>query len=575
VLEYLCDEDRRAAKALENGHIMKKRRVIAFVWASFASSSLPLHAEPLARSLPTVASPSIPAELGSGARADDKPGLAAMRPGDDDKELQPYRVRIGDRDYDFAHLLKLRPADTIDAPVQIAVDFDFKHPGLLNDLKELEFIKAKIAAGEQPWALEYERMKISRFADPDYLKKMAPPPAVVAAGVSGRDDHGFAQEMKDANAAYTQALMWYFTKDDIYAKNAAGILEAYAKTVTSHVGKNWYLEDAWAGSVFPLAAELLRSTYPDWCGQRLIGKWFNDVLLPPLHQRIAFGNREFAIINALAAIGVYNEDRAAFYLAMNHWMNYIPAYHYLSEDGSRPYLADYWTPEITPSDDFLFKLNQASFPKDWTPWIDLHKQQWSAELIHGKFGDDATGMRQSVAKQDPAIVWTGAPVTYLPGYTAETARDLEHVEQSFAAEINVAEIAWHQGVDVYTPQAKRLTVFMETEAKLRLGEPPGESMTAQLVPYGLVGTYEIAYDHYANRMGTQLPHVRRILQILRETGADALRPVETGAAGRDPDNPRLWKYRRPLPPLFASNIGGSVGWISSWETLTHADLGNR
>ena len=498
-----------------------------------------------------------------------------MRLGDDGRELQPYRATIGDRHYDFAHLLKLRPADTNGAPVQITVDFDFKHPGLLNDLEELEFIKTKIAAGEQPWALEFERMKISRFADPDYLKKMALPPAVIAAGFSGRDDHGFAQEMKDANAAYTQALMWYFTKDDNYAKNAAGILEAYAKYVTSHVGRNWYLEDAWAGSVFPLSAELLRSTYPDWGGQRLIGKWFNDVLLPPLHQRIAFGNREFAIINALAAIGVYNEDRAAFYLAINHWIDYIPAYHYLSEDGPAPYLADYWTPEMTPSDDFLLKLNQASFPKDWTPWIDLHKQQWSAELIHGKFGDNSTGMRQSVDTRDPAVVWTGAPTTYLPGYTAETARDLEHVEESFASEINVAEIAWHQGVDVYTPQAKRLTVFMETEAKLRLGEPAPESMTAQLVPYGLVGTYEIAYNHYANRMGMPLPHARRVLQILREAGVDPLRPVKSGLAGRDRDDPRLWKYRPPLPPMFASNIGGSVGWISSWETLTHADLGNR
>lgn len=548
---------------------------ITFVLAFFASSSVILLAEPPARSFQTVAPPSISAEPESSTQARGTPGIAVVRLAGSGKEMQPYRVTIGDRNYDFSHLLTLRPADTSGEPVQIVVDFDFKHPGLLNDLKELDFIKEKIAAGEQPWALEFERMKMSRFGDPDYLKKMALPPAIISAGISGHDDHGFAQEMKDSNAAYTQALMWYFTNDVIYAKNAAGILEDYAKTVTSHVGKNWYLEDAWAGSVFPLAAELLRSTYPEWGGQQLVGKWFNDVFLPPLHQRIAFGNREFAVINALAAIGVYNEDRAAFYLAINYWMNYIPAYHYLAEDGAAPRIADYWTSEATPSDDFLLKLNQASFPTDWTPWINLHEQQWSAQSIHGKFGDDATAMRLSVAKQDPAVVWAGAPVTYLPGYTAETARDLEHVEESFAAEINVAEIAWHQGIDVYTPQAKRLTVFMETQANLRLGELPPESMTAQLIPYGLVGTYEIAYNHYANRMGMQLPRVRRILQILREAGADALRPIGSGLAGRDPGDPRLWKYRPPLPRLFASNIGGSVGWISSWEALTHADLGRR
>jgi hypothetical protein len=519
--------------------------------------------------------PTLSAGLSPATQSESKLGLAVIRRGDDEKELQPYRVWVGNKEYDFAHLLRLKPPDTNNATIHILVDFDFKHPGLLNDLKELEFIKQRIAAGEWPWATEFERMKRSRFADPDYLKKMPVPPAVISSDFSGRNDHGSAQEMKDANAAYTQALMWYFTGDDTYAKNAAGILETYAQTVTSHEGKNWYLQAAWAGSVFPLSAELLRATYPNWKNGRVIGKWFNDVFLPPLHERAAFGNREFAVISALAAIGIYNEDRAAFYLAMNHWMNYVPAYHYISEDFPVPYLPDYWSPEITPSDDFLLKLNEVSFPKDWTPWIGLHDAQWSARLIHGKFGDDVTSLRQAVANQDPGIVWTGAPVTYLPGYTAETARDLAHVEASFAAEINAAEMAWHQGIDVYTPQAKRLTVFMEVEAKLRLGEPPPESMTAQLVPYGLVGTYEIAYNHYANRVGMPLPHTQQILQVLRHVGVDMIRPVDPGEAGHDPANARLWKYRPPFPSLFASNIGGSVGWISSWETLTHADVGTR
>ncbi|MCE0497558.1 MAG: alginate lyase family protein [Methylacidiphilales bacterium] len=495
-------------------------------------------------------------------------GLAVMRLGDDQKELQPYRVKVGDKEYDFAHLLKLKPSDTDGATVQILVDFNFKHPGLLNDLKELDFIKQKIAAGAEPWATAFEAMKKSRYADVDYLKKMKVPPVVISCDFSGRNDHGSIQEMKDANAAYTQALMWYFTGDSTYAKNAAGILETYAQTVTSHEGRNWYLEVAWAGDVFPLSAELLRSTYPDWKNSRVIGKWFNDVFLPPLHDRLAFGNREFAVINAMAAIGIYNEDRAAFYLAMNHWMNYIPAYHYLSEDGPAPYLADYWTPEITPSDDFLLKLNDPSFPKDWTPWIELHNQNWSDEKIHGKFGDDSTGMRKDVAARLSS--WTGGPVTYLPGYCGETARDFGHVEVSFATEINAAEMAWHQGIDVYTPQAKRLTTFMETQAKLRLGEPPPDSMTAKLVPYSLVGTWEIAYNHYANRMGMPLPNTLKIIEILRQAGEGGIRLPKD--APHDPANPRLWTFPPPFPSLFASGIGGSSGWISSWETLTHGDL---
>jgi hypothetical protein len=505
---------------------------------------------------------------------------------------QPFRVKVGGMEYDFDGLLKLKPSDTNNATVETVVSFDFHHPGLLNDLKELEVIKQKIAAGEQPWATEFKKMKGSPYGALNYLAKMAIPPATISSDFNDANDQGLRAAIKDANAAYTQALLWCLTGDETYAKNAAGILEIYAANVVDiSAGKNWYLNDAWLGSVFPNAAELLRATYPQWENSRVIGKWFNDVFLPPLFGRVAFGNRAFDIINAMAAIGVYNNDVAAFYLAMNHWVNYIPAYHYLPGDGAKPYLPDYWvasasdaatvenshsklpagTPGVTPTEDFLLKLNAATFPKDWTPWLVIHDQTWSDAQVHGKLGDDLTTMRKSVVEQDSGIVWAGAPVTYLQGYCAETARDLGHSELSFASEINAAEIAWHQGVDVYTPQTERLTTFMETEAKLRLGEPPPESMTAKLMPYGLAGgTFEIAYNHYANRLGMPLPYTAKIIEILRQAGVSPVKPI-----GQDAADSRLWDYAPPFPPLFASNIGGSVGWISSWETLTHANLGNR
>jgi hypothetical protein len=553
---------------------MKNQLVIPSVGV-FALLNLLAYGQCAANSIRQAVPSPLPAGLSHAAQPESKLGPAVIRLDDDKKELQPYRVKVGDKEYDFAHLLELKPLDTNNATVQVLVNFDFKHPGLLSDLNELEFVKQKIAAGEQPWANEFEKMKKSSYADLNYVQKMPIPPATICSG--GTANHGAAAEMKDANAAYTQALLWYFSGDETYAKNAASILEIYAANVvnTSAGQPNWILNASWAGSIFPLAAELLRAIYPKWQNSRVIGKWFNDVFLPPMFGRILFGNREFSLINALAAIGVYNNDVAAFYLAMNHWMNYIPAYHYLSEDGPAPYIPDYWTHEITPEEDFLLKLNEASFPKDWTPWLVIHDQKWSDAQLHGKLGDDSTAMKKAVANQDPGVVWSGAPVTYLPGYTAETARDLNHVEVSFAAEINAAEISWHQGIDVYRPQENRLTSFMEAEAKLRLGELPPASMTATLVPLGLQGTFEIAYNHYANRIGMPLPHVLQILEILRHAGVDMIRPVEPGEAGHDPANPRLWQYQPPFPSLFASNIGGSVGWISSWETLTHADLGNR
>ncbi|MCE0497548.1 MAG: hypothetical protein LV481_06350 [Methylacidiphilales bacterium] len=75
------------------------------------------------------------------------PPGAVMRLGGDQKELQPYRVKVNNKEYNFADLLKLKPADTAGAQVEITVPFSFKHPGTLNDLDELNFIKQKIAAG--------------------------------------------------------------------------------------------------------------------------------------------------------------------------------------------------------------------------------------------------------------------------------------------------------------------------------------------------------------------------------------------------------------------------------------------
>ncbi|MFA7344839.1 MAG: alginate lyase family protein [Terrimicrobiaceae bacterium] len=520
---------------------------------------------------------------------DEKLPHAVLRAG---AAAQPFRASVGGREYDFAQLLRLRPADTDGKDVKILTPFKFTHPGLLNDLRELEFIKKKIAAGEQPWAGEFEKLKKHRFASLDYVAKMKPVPEVISCDFSGANNKGSLEEQRDGNAAVTQALLWYFTGDEAYAKNAAQILDTYAATVTSHEGKNWYLEAAWVGSVFPVAADLLRSTYPAWQGAPRVAKWFNDVLLPPLHSRAAYGNRESAGLNALAAIGVFNEDTAALYTALQRWMNFVPAYHYLAEeDGPIPHLPDYWTPDVAPSEEFLLKLNAGTQPKDWTPWIQIAAEKWNINMRRGKFGDDITAMRKATLEErNPAAAWRGAPATYLSGYTAETARDLAHVDAGFNSEINTAEIAWHQGIDVYTPMQKRLTLFMETHLGLRLGikppppltlEPSWEAMRKlrageklenaveiRLIPYGISATWEIAYNHYANRQGIPLPNTRRVIDCIRLTGPNGYKVPK----GTEPNADGLWEFPAPIPPLFATVISESAGWTALWEAFTHGEL---
>jgi len=498
---------------------------------------------------------------------------AVMRVDGAGKEMQPYRVKVNDKEYNFVGLLKLRPSDTAGAQIEVTVPFKFTHPGELNDLDEMNFIKEKIQEEKEPWASEFLRLKNSNFAKPSYLDKMAHPPSVISSGFSGAHAIGAFEEMRDANAAYAQALMFYFTGDKTYAHNAESILETYAATVTSHQGLNWYLLVSWAGSVFPVAADLLHATDPDWKNDRVIAKWFNDVFLPPLHDRLAFGNRELAVINAVGAIGVYNEDPAAFYEACNHWVNYVPEYYYLTEDGPAPRLMNYWTPEITTSDDFLKQLDSATFSKDWQWWIDQANQNYSVDKRRGKLGDDSTALNKTVKTNDPSVPWTGAPGTYVNGYTAENGRDLGHVEVAFASTINFAEIAWHQGIDLYASSAKRLTTFMESLSALRLGEDPPASVTVPLKALGMGQVWEMAYDHYHNLLGMDLPNTTKLLEtVIRPAKDNRMYSIDQSAAGHDPDHPRLWKFPPPFPSLFATVITEGDGWVSSYQSLTHRDL---
>jgi hypothetical protein len=424
---------------------------------------------------------------------------------------------------------------------EISPTFSFRHPGTLNNLTELKRIRDHIVAGEEPWKSNFLKMEASPFARRDYLPH---PITEVTMGQSG------TFEVMDAEAAYTQALLWVLSNDEWHAKKAAEIVDAWSSTLTSHTGLNWYLQTAWTSSILVEAAEILRATYPQWQGAKRLAKLFNDVFLPILHNRMAFGNREFAVCNASVAIGVYNEDPAAFYEGISHWLSYVPTYFYIQQDGPEPRKPDYWL--TSPSDEFLSRLDAQRLPTEWTSWIDLARGAKNQ-------GDDITILTKRTLDEQ----WKH-PGTYVPGYTPETGgRDLAHTEGAFLSAVNVAEIAWHQGIDLYSIAAPRLGVFMETMAAIRLGDPiPQAAYSGVLDPgNGITPTYEIAYNHLHNIMSMNLPKTRQLIEtVIRQMG-----PIP---------------YDRPFPFQFPSSlhtrrIWGQAFWIANWETLTHGELDRK
>lgn len=248
----------------------------------------------------------------------------------------------------------------------------------------------------------------------------------------------------------------------------------------------------------------------------------------------------FDLCNALVAIGIFNNDRAAFYQGINHWKSYVPCYFYISDDGAEPFKADYWLNE--PTKEQYYEMDQGLFPNKDSSWI-------YADNNPNKLNDDTTMLTKSDIQKN----WYN-PSQYVDGLCGETGRDLNHAEMAFASAINVAEIAWHQGIDLYMLYPGRFTAFMEKTASLRLCNTDAVSTLYPngLTAGGLVPTYEIAYNHYHNLKGITLDYTKQLITT-------EIRCMQN-------------HYIEPTDKIFANRIWGQANLNMDWETLTHGDL---
>jgi hypothetical protein len=336
----------------------------------------------------------------------------------------------------------------------------------------------------------------------------------------------WSNQLADANTAYTYALIAALEGNLAYATAAENILDAWVTggppgqpnpslAYKGNVGLNWYLCTAWISYQWAEVAEILRATDPNWAGAKPFGKMLNDYVLPVLHHRHAFGNRGWAVINGLMAIGVYNDDPAAFAEGVTDFNNLIRSYYFMDGDSpdNQPLPMNYYL--YWPTDVELMAVDQATAANHWET-----ANGWTSYVVLAKnvvnLGDD-TGMLE-LAVTDPASLWTMSNpncglVSFLSGYTAETCRDLGHTQSAMSLTFNSAQIAWNQGVDLYSPNAERLTVAMELVESWILGVSP-----APLTITGNdAGSFEMAYNHFVNIMGMQLPYTEELVALNRST----------------------------------------------------------
>ncbi|MET8846284.1 alginate lyase family protein [Amycolatopsis sp. NPDC004625] len=345
----------------------------------------------------------------------------------------------------------------------------FTHPGVLVSRPQLDFVKAKVNAGSQPWKAAYDQAFSSSYAS---LSRTPKPRAVVECGSYSNPNHGCTDEREDAIAAYTDALIWYISGDARYARKAIALMDAWSAVITSHTNSNAPLQTGWAGSSWPRAAELIKYTYPSWPNSGRFATMLRNVYLSKvINGSNSNGNWELSMMEAAVGISVFLEDKASYDKAVTRYRNRVAAYVYLASDGALP--------KTVPGSGLSSRSQIVSY-------------------------------------------WQGQS-TFVDGLTQETCRDFTHTGYGIAATANVAETLRIQGDDVYgTDIGTRLRQALGFQSKYQLGAAPPSWLCGGHLNLGLGPVTEVGFNALSTRMGIAMANTQTLTERQRPAGSNAL-----------------------------------------------------
>jgi hypothetical protein len=379
----------------------------------------------------------------------------------------------------YVRLVALLTAALLLAPTPTAAQETapaaFNHPGVLVSRSQLDTARARVNAGTQPWKSAYDAMRASTYAS---LSRAPKPRAIVECGPSSNPNNGCTDERGDALAAYTQALLWYITKDDRHAQKAIQLMDAWSAVLKDHTNHNARLQTGWAGASFARAAEIIKHTYSSWPQAARFATLLREVYLPEIRNGggCTNGNWELIMMDAAVGIAVFLDDRAAFDKAIGIWRGRVPGYIYLTTDGSRPK-----APSTCPAKDT------------------------QAEIVD---------------------YWQGQS-RFVDGLAQETCRDFGHTGWGLAAMAHVAETAWHQGVNLYGEAQKRMTEASYFHVRYEQGTAVPSWLCGGSVNLGLGATTEVLVNHYRHRLNLEMGTSQRYTESKRPAGANYFLAWET------------------------------------------------
>ncbi|MEJ5259471.1 MAG: alginate lyase family protein [Anaerohalosphaeraceae bacterium] len=222
----------------------------------------------------------------------------------------------------------------------------FVHPGLLSTQEDLERMRAKVAAGEQPWKGSWELLvrNTNSFL---HTKPEAQP--ILYAG--GGYPENYIRLARDCARAYQCALRYQVSGETAYGDKAVEILNAWASGMTGWQGDtNVSLRAGLYGYQLACTAELMRD-YSGWSAADFAAfqKWMldgfyvkNASFLASHHGTCSshyWANWDLANIASVMAIGVLCDRRDIFEEGLNYFYQGIGsgsvrnAVHFIHPDG--------------------------------------------------------------------------------------------------------------------------------------------------------------------------------------------------------------------------------------------------
>jgi hypothetical protein len=346
----------------------------------------------------------------------------------------------------------------------------FTHPGVHVSRSQLDFVRQQVQAGAQPWRRAYDAMMASRYASLSYTPH---PRAVVECGSYSNPNNGCTDEREDAIAAYTHALAWSVTGDARYAQKSMSIMNAWSPVIRDHTNSNAPLQTAWAGSVWPRAAEIIRYTGAGWAAADVdrFEAMLRNVYLPEvINGSNSNGNWELSMMEAAIGIAVFLDDRNAYASARQRFLVRVPAFIYLTSDGSVPRTVP-GSGRDTPDEIFSYWHNQR---------------------------------------------------TLVNGLSQETCRDFTHTGYGISAISHVAETAAIQGDDLYPQVGERLRHALGLHSTYQRGAAVPSWLCGGSVHLGLGPITEVGFNALHGRQGHAMTNTQALTEATRPQGTNNL-----------------------------------------------------